>query len=107
DEGDRCIAAPGSTATLASRRARPAVPQGHRGGRSRLRLRRRRDGKADRLMPLRWQVVEADLDPGRGSEQRGIRPVLIVSNDDFHQAISNVTVLPLTSARRELYPAEV
>ena len=59
------------------------------------------------MPPLQWAVVEADLDPVRGSEQRGLRPVLIVSNEDFNQAMPNVTVLPLTSTRRQLYPSEV
>lgn len=56
---------------------------------------------------LRWALLEADLDPVRGSEQRGRRPVLVVSNEEFNQATQNVTVLPLTSTRRRLYPSEV
>ncbi|MBI4319236.1 MAG: type II toxin-antitoxin system PemK/MazF family toxin [Chloroflexi bacterium] len=59
------------------------------------------------MSALQWAVVEADLDPVQGSEQKGLRPVLIVSNEEFNQAVSNVTVLPLTSARRRLYPSEV
>lgn len=59
------------------------------------------------MPPLRWAVIEADLDPVLGSEQRGIRPVLVVSNEEFNQAMPNVTVLPLTSTRRRLYPSEV
>ncbi|MFO7772784.1 MAG: type II toxin-antitoxin system PemK/MazF family toxin [Dehalococcoidia bacterium] len=51
--------------------------------------------------------MEANLDPVAGSEQKGIRPVLIVSNEEFNQAMPNVTVLPLTSAKRRLYPSEV
>ena len=49
----------------------------------------------------------ADLDPVRGSEQRGLRPVLVISNEEFNQAIPNVSVLPLTSTQRRLYPSEV
>lgn len=56
---------------------------------------------------LQWAVVDAELDPVQGSEQHGRRPVLIVSNEGFNQAMPNVTVLPLTSAQRRLYPAEV
>ena len=56
---------------------------------------------------LQWAVMEADLDPVRGSEQQGSRPILVVSNEEFNQAIPNVTVLPLTSTRRDLYPSEV
>jgi mRNA interferase MazF len=51
--------------------------------------------------------MEASLDPVQGSEQSGTRPVLIVSNDEFNRAIPNVTVLPLTSSQRRLYPSEV
>ncbi len=59
-------------------------------------------------MPVfQWAVVEANLNPVVGTEQRGIRPVLVVSNEDFNQAMPNVTVLPLTSTSRRLYPAEV
>ncbi|MBI3977579.1 MAG: type II toxin-antitoxin system PemK/MazF family toxin [Chloroflexi bacterium] len=59
------------------------------------------------MAALQWAVVEADLDPVRGSEQRGQRPVLIVSDEEFNQAMPNVTVLPLTSTQRRLYPSEV
>jgi mRNA interferase MazF len=59
------------------------------------------------MPPLQWAVMEADLDPVRGSEQRGVRPILVVSNEEFNQSIPNVTVLPLTSTRRRLYPSEV
>lgn len=55
----------------------------------------------------RWAVVEASLSEGIGSEQKGTRPVLVVSNEEFNQALTNVTVLPLTSTKRHLYPAEV
>jgi mRNA interferase MazF len=56
---------------------------------------------------LQWAVMEANLDPVAGSEQRGTRPVLIVSNEEFNQAMPNVTVLPITSTKRRLYPSEV
>ena len=56
---------------------------------------------------LQWAIVEANLDPIAGSEQKGIRPVLIVSNEEFNQAMPNVTVVPLTSTKRRLYPSEV
>lgn len=56
---------------------------------------------------VRWALYDAYLDPVLGSEQGGRRPVLVVSNDRFNQAMPRVTALPLTSARRPLYPAEV
>ena len=55
---------------------------------------------------FQWAVYEANLDPIAGAEQKGSRPVLIVSNEEFNQAMPNVTVLPLTSTRRRLYPTE-
>jgi mRNA interferase MazF len=59
-------------------------------------------------MPVfQWAVFTANLDPATGSEQQGERPVLVVSNEEFNQAMPNVTVLPLTSTKRRLYPSEV
>lgn len=58
------------------------------------------------MPPLQWTVVEAELDPVRGSEQHGRRPVLVVSEEAFNQAMPNVTVLPFTTTARSLYPSE-
>ena len=56
---------------------------------------------------FQWAVMEANLDPVAGAEQKGIRPVLIISNEEFNQAMPNVTALPLASTQRRLYPSEV
>ena len=56
---------------------------------------------------FQWAVIEADLDPAVGSEQSGIRPVLVISNEDFNRALRVITVAPLTSTQRPLYPSEV
>lgn len=51
-----------------------------------------------------------DLDGGAGSEQRGARPALVVSNDGFNRHFPLATVLPLTKRagkRRRVYPFEV
>ena len=56
---------------------------------------------------FQWAVMGANLDPPAGAEQKGTRPVLIVSNEEFNQVMPNVTVLPLTSTKRRLYPSEV
>lgn len=56
---------------------------------------------------FQWAVFEANLDPVIGAGQKGRRPVLVVSNEEFNQAMPNVTVLPLTSAKRRLYPSEI
>ena len=56
---------------------------------------------------FQWAVMEANLNPVVGTEQKGICPVLIVSNEEYNQTISNVTILPLTSTQRRLYPSEI
>jgi mRNA interferase MazF len=59
-------------------------------------------------VPLaQWDLVEANLNPVQGSEQGGIRPVLVVSNDESNRVLPNITVLPLTSTQRRPYPAEI
>jgi len=45
----------------------------------------------------RGEVWLIDLNPTRGSEQRGIRPCLVMSNDVTNQYAPTITVLPLTS----------
>jgi mRNA interferase MazF len=56
---------------------------------------------------FQWAIMEANLDLLAGAEQKGKRPVLIVSNEEYNQVMPNVTVLPLTSTKRRLYPSEV
>ena len=46
---------------------------------------------------LRGDVVWADLDPTRGHEQAGQRPVLVISQDVFNQRSGTVIALALTS----------
>ena len=59
------------------------------------------------MLAFQWTVYEANLDPVAGAEQKGVRPVLVVSNEEFNQAMPNVTVLPMTSTQRRLYPSEI
>jgi mRNA interferase MazF len=46
---------------------------------------------------LRGEVRWADLNPVRGSEQAGYRPVLIVSHDVFNERSGTVIAMALTS----------
>ena len=57
---------------------------------------------------LRWRVSLATLDPTGGSEQRGTRPVVIVSYEGFNRVMPVVTVLPLTTLNpgRRVYSNE-
>jgi mRNA interferase MazF len=46
---------------------------------------------------LRGDIHWADLDPVRGHEQAGLRPVLILSHDVFNERSGTVIVMALTS----------
>ena len=60
-------------------------------------------------MVNKWEVYYCVLDPVRGSEQKGTRPVLVVSNDAVNHALPVSTVLPLSSIKTgdRVYPSEV
>ena len=53
-----------------------------------------------------WHIFRANLDLVTGSEQRGTRPVLVVSDEDYNQLMPVVTILQLTSRKsgRQIYP---
>ena len=46
---------------------------------------------------LRGEIYWADLNPVRGREQSGSRPVLILSNDLFNRRSGTVIVMAITS----------
>lgn len=61
-------------------------------------------------MGYQWSIYLAVLDPVRGSEQAGCRPVLVVSREHINQVLPVVNVVPLTSLKspgRRIYPNEV
>lgn len=54
---------------------------------------------------LRGEIRWADLNPVRGREQAGLRPVLILSHDVFNERSGTVIAVALTSqAQRAGYP---
>lgn len=57
----------------------------------------------------KWTIFFADLNPVKGSEQRGRRPVLVISDEVFNRAMPIITVVPITSLKkgRKVYPNEV
>jgi len=61
------------------------------------------------MVSFQWQIFWAELDPARGSEQAGLRPVLVVSTDEVNIPLPVITIVPLTSAKpgRKIYPTEV
>ncbi|MEI6413404.1 MAG: type II toxin-antitoxin system PemK/MazF family toxin [Pseudomonadota bacterium] len=46
---------------------------------------------------LRGEIRWAHLDPGRGHEQTGLRPVLVLSQDVFNERSGTVIAMALTS----------
>ena len=46
---------------------------------------------------LRGEVRRADLNPVRGNEQAGLRPVLILSHDVFNERSGTVIAVAITS----------
>lgn len=59
-------------------------------------------------MNYQWNIFWADLNPVKGSEQKEIRPVLVVSEEAVNQALPIVTILTITSWKegRNIYPVE-
>lgn len=51
----------------------------------------------------RGDVYFADLDPTQGSEQRGIRPVLILQRDSISQFTRTVVIVPFTASQVDKY----
>ena len=61
-------------------------------------------------MRYQWHIFLASLDPTKGSEQAGRRPVLVISRERINQLLPVVNVIPLTSRKsdsRVVYPNEV
>lgn len=54
---------------------------------------------------LRKEIYWADLNPIRGREQGGIRPVLVISNNVFNQRSGTTVILAITSVKPKVkYP---
>ncbi|MBI4589843.1 MAG: type II toxin-antitoxin system PemK/MazF family toxin [Candidatus Rokubacteria bacterium] len=56
--------------------------------------------------PRRGEVWTVNFSPGRGSEQRGIRPALVVQNDVGNQYAATTIVATITSTIK-IYPVTV
>lgn len=58
---------------------------------------------------MRGDVYDARLNPTEGSEQAGVRPVIIVSRDAINQHSPVIVVVPLTDAAnlKRTYPSDV
>ncbi len=49
------------------------------------------------MIPKRYEIYFADLDPTVGRELQKIRPVVIISQDEMNTYMETVVVCPLTS----------
>ena len=57
---------------------------------------------------LRGEILWADLDPTRGHEQGGHRPVLVISHDVFNERSGTVIAMAITSQpQRAGFPLSV
>jgi len=60
-------------------------------------------------MNYQWHIYFANLDPIKGSEQAGKRPVIVISREEINQLLPVVNVIPITSRKSEkrvIYPNE-
>lgn len=57
-------------------------------------------------VPRRGEVWMVNFNPGRGSEQRGLRPALVIQNDVGNQYAVTTIVAAITSTIR-IYPVTV
>lgn len=55
----------------------------------------------------RGEIYFANLDPTVGTEIKKNRPVLIISNDANNSAADTVTIVPITSNTKNVFPFEV
>ena len=60
-------------------------------------------------MVNKWDIYFCCLDPTVGSEQRGTRPVLVISTNAVNHNVPVSTVLPLSSIKPgdKIYPTEI
>lgn len=58
------------------------------------------------IYPKQGEIHMLNLSPTKGHEQKGYRPVLILSNDSFNKNTGFCYVIPITSKSRE-FPTRV
>ncbi len=59
------------------------------------------------MVVKRGDIFYADLDPIIGSEQGGIRPVLVVQNNVGNKHSPTLVVLPLSAAKKKNMPTHI
>lgn len=56
------------------------------------------------MLIKRGDIFYADLNPVVGSEQGGIRPVLVVQNNSGNMHSPTIVVLPITNSKKPILP---
>jgi mRNA interferase MazF len=51
--------------------------------------------------PKQGDIIKLDLDPTKGHEQAGFRPVLVINNASFSRASNMAIVCPITNTDRK------
>lgn len=59
------------------------------------------------MLIKRGDIFYADLDPVVGSEQGGVRPVLVVQNNVGNKHSPTVVVVPISSVRKKDLPVHI
>ena len=59
------------------------------------------------MLIKRGDIFYADLNPVVGSEQGGIRPVLVVQNNVGNRHSPTIVVLPLSTAKKHYLPTHI
>jgi len=61
------------------------------------------------MAKYQWSIFWANLDPCKGSEQAGRRPVLVISREEANEVLPIVSIVAITSLKegRRIYPTEV
>jgi mRNA interferase MazF len=59
------------------------------------------------ILPLRGEIYLLDWSPGRGSEQAGLRPGLILQNDKGNMYSPTTIVAAITTSSGKTYPFQV
>ena len=55
----------------------------------------------------RGAIFYADLDPVKGSEQNGMRPVLIIQNNIGNKYSNTILVAPISTKKTKLLPTHI
>jgi mRNA interferase MazF len=61
------------------------------------------------MTDYQWKIFWVSLDPVKGSEQGGKRPVLVISPDEINQSLPLLGILSITTFKetRKIYPTEL